>query len=131
MLPLEELEGRYDALRDRDRTIASLQSKQRMMNTFEHLLDDPAREQIDAELRRALDLVREHARALAIELARAVFVDLSIDDLARISAQLRRFTAHLDQEPSTRLEACGDLLTFLRELREIEAPLRPRPRSSE
>ena len=128
MLPLEELEGRYDALRDRDRTIASLQSKQRMISTFELLLDEPAREQIDAQLRRALEHVRDLARSLAMELARGVFVELAIDDLARITSQLRRFEAHLDEEPSTRLEACGDLLTFLRELRETDAPIRPRPR---
>ncbi|MCA9709417.1 MAG: hypothetical protein KDK70_26485 [Myxococcales bacterium] len=128
MLPLEELEGRYDALRDRDRTIASLQSKQRMMTTFEHVLDGEARTQIDARLRAALDHVRSLARALAVELARAVFVELAIDDLARITGQLRRFEAYLDEEPSARLEACGDLLTFLRDLRETDAPLRPRPR---
>lgn len=131
MLPLEELEGRYDALRDRDRTIASLQSKQRMITTFEHLLDHDARRQIDTQLRDALDHVRERARALALELARAVFLELAIADLARITTQLRRFESYLDQEPSTRLEACGDLLTFLRELRETDAPIRPRPRISE
>jgi hypothetical protein len=128
MLPLEQLEGRYDALRERDRTIASLQSKQRMITTFEHLLDDKLREQIDVRLRAALSHVRDQARALALELARTVFVELVIDDLARIAAQLRRFEAHLDDEPAGRLEACGDLLTFLRELRETAAPLRPRPR---
>ncbi|MEM9452626.1 MAG: hypothetical protein AAGF11_00505 [Myxococcota bacterium] len=131
MLPLEELEGRYDALRDRDRTIASLQSKQRMINTFEHLLDSDARTQIEAQLRDALDHVRTLARTLALELARTVFVELAIDDLARITTQLRQFEHYLDQEPSNRLEACGDLLTFLRELRETDAPIRPRPRLSE
>lgn len=128
MLPLEELEGRYDALRDRDRTIASLQSKQRMIATFEHLLDDLAREQIDTHLRDSLDQVRDLARSLALELARAVYMELGIDDLARITTQLRRFEHHLDEEPSTRLEACGDLITFLREMRETDAPIRPRPR---
>lgn len=128
MQSLEELEGRYDALRDRDRTIASLQSKQRMIPTFEHMLDDEARARVNERLREALDHVRTLARALALELARAVFLELDIDDLARISTQLRRFEAHLDQQPSGRLEACGDLLTFLRELRETDAPLRPRPR---
>ena len=126
--PLDELEGRYDALRERDRTIASLQSKQRMITTFEHLLDGEARTQIDQRLRGALDHVRERARALALELARMVFVELAIDDLARITTQLRRFEGHLDEEPSTRLEACGDLLTFLRELRETDEPIRSRPR---
>lgn len=128
MQSLEELEGRYDALRDRDRTIASLQSKQRMISTFEYVLDDDARASVDARLRGALEHVRALARALALELGRAVFVELSIDDLARISSQLRRFEAYLDEQPSARLDACGDLLTFLRELRETDAPLRPRPR---
>jgi hypothetical protein len=131
MQPLEELEGRYDALRDRDRTIASLQSKQRMISTFEQLLDAEARSRVDERLRQALDQVRTQARALALELARAVFVELVIDDLARISSQLRRFEGYLDEQPSSRLDACGDLLTFLRELRETDAPLRPRPRLSE
>lgn len=126
MQPLEELEGRYDALRDRDRTIASLQSKQRMLSIFQHVLDDEARAEVDARLRAALDRVRTQARALAVELARAVFVELAIDDLARITARLRGFEAFLDEQPSARLDACGDLLTFLRELRETEAPLRPR-----
>ena len=66
MQPLEELEGRYDALRDRDRTIASLQSKQRMISTFEHVLDGEARARVDARLRQALDLVRAQARTLAL-----------------------------------------------------------------
>jgi len=131
MQPLEELEGRYDALRDRDRTIASLQSKQRVISTFEHVLDDEARAQVDERLREALDHVRSLARALALELARAVFVELAIDDLARISTQLRRFEGFLDEQPSARLDACGDLLTFLRELRETDAPLRPRPRMAD
>ncbi|MCX4248017.1 hypothetical protein [Paraliomyxa miuraensis] len=128
MQPLEELEGRYDALRERDRTIASLQSKQRLVSTFEQLLDDDARSNVDSRLWAALDVVRSQARALALELARAVFVELAIDDLARISTQLRRFEAFLDAQPSARLDACGDLLTFLRELRQTAAPLRPRPR---
>ena len=128
MQPLEGLEGRYDALRERDRTIASLQSKQRMVKTFEYLLDDDARQRIDDRLGYALDHVRDLARDLAIELARATFVELAIDDLARITAQLRLFEAQLDEEPSCRLDACGDLLTFLREFRETDTPIRPRPR---
>lgn len=131
MQPLEELEGRYDALRDRDRTIASLQSKQRMISTFEHVLDGDARTRVDERLRQSLEHVRTLARALALELARAVFVELAIDDLARINTQLRRFEAYLEEQPSARLDACGDLLTFLRELRETDAPLRPRPRLSD
>ncbi len=128
MQPLEELEGRYDALRDRDRTIASLQSKQRMIATFDSMLDDEARQQVEARTQQALADVREQARALALQLARAVYLDLAIDDLARINTQLRRLEAHLDEEPSNRLDTCGDLLTFLRELRELDEPLRSRPR---
>lgn len=124
MQPLEDLEARYDALRDRDRTIASLQSKQRMVTTFEHLLDDAAREQIEQHLLQALEQVRASASALALDLARAAFVELSIDDLARISGQLRTFEAYLDANPAERLDACADLLTFLRELRETNAPIR-------
>lgn len=128
MQPLEDLEARYDALRERDRVIASLQSKQRMVATFEFVLDTAAREHVDTHLQEALDGVRAQARTLAIELARAVFVELDIDDLARISAQLRRFEAHLDERPPARLDTCSDLLTFLRDLRETSAPIRPRRR---
>lgn len=128
MQNLDELEARYDALRERDRTIASLQSKQRMMATFGKLLDDAAREHVDQRLRAALDQVRDKARELALELARAVFVELTVDDLARITTQRRVFEAYLDAEPHLRLDACGDLLTFLREMREIEGPMRLRPR---
>ena len=67
-------------------------------------------------------------RQLREQRARAVFVELDIDDLARISTPQRRFEVYLDQQPSGRLDACGDLLAFLRELRETDAPLRPRPR---
>ncbi|MCH9681126.1 MAG: hypothetical protein K0V04_06825 [Deltaproteobacteria bacterium] len=131
MQPLEQLEGRYDALRERDRTIASLQSKQRMITTFDHVFDDDARQQVDRRLLDALDGVRTEARALALILAQAVFLDLAIDDLARIRTQLRRFESYLDEEPSARLDACGDLLTFLRELRETDQPLRSRPRQTD
>lgn len=128
MRSIEELEGRYDALRERDRTIASLQSKQRMVTTFEHVLDEPARERVDQRLHDALDRVRDDARELALELARAVFVEVAIDDLARITTLRRRFEAHLDEHAHLRLDACGDLLVFLRDLREVDGPLRPRPR---
>jgi hypothetical protein len=131
MQRIEELEGRYDALRERDRTIASLQSKQRMLSTFEHVLDDDARGSIEEHLRQSLRQLRELARTLALDLARAIYVELAIDDLARINALLRRFESHLDDNPAVRLDACGDLLTFLRDLRETQAPVRPRPRHDE
>jgi hypothetical protein len=127
MLRLDEAEARYEALRERDRTIASLQSKQRMIPVFERLLDDAARASVDARLRAALDRVREEARRLALELARATLVELEVDDLSRISAALEQFGAYLDATPSERLECCQDLLTFLRDIKELDRP--PRVRS--
>jgi hypothetical protein len=126
VLRLEEAEARYEALRERDRTIASLQSKQRMIPVFERLLDEPARSAVDVRLRAALDAVREEARKLALELARATLVEVEVDDLSRISAALERFGAYLEATPSERLECCGDLLTFLREMKELDRPPRPR-----
>lgn len=125
MLSLDEAQGRYDAIRERDRVIASLQSKQRMVAVFEHLFDDAAREQVDTRLHEALDHVRAEARKLAIELARATFVELHIDDLGRVGAALRKLEAWLDAQPHERIDCCHDLLTFLRELDEIEGPLKP------
>ncbi|MBL4683132.1 MAG: hypothetical protein JKY37_00970 [Nannocystaceae bacterium] len=131
MRSLDEAEGIYDGLRERDRTIASLQSKQRMVTLFQDVLDDTARETIDVRLRAALDDVRTRARELALELARIAFLEIEIDDLARISAQLRRLETHLDDEPSARLDACSDLLVFLREMRELREPPRRRAREYE
>ncbi len=128
MKSLDEAEAIYEGLRDRDRTIASLQSKQRMVTLFQHLLDAPARDAIDTRLRAALDDVRSRARELALELARAAFVEIEMDDLSRMSAQLRELEAHLDAEPPGRLDACSDLLVFLREMRELRHPPRRRPR---
>ena len=128
MKSLADAEALYEGLRDRDRTVASLQSKQRMVTMFEHLLDEEAREQIDERLREELSVVRNRARELAMELARAAFVELEIDDLARITGQLRKLEEFLDEEPSARLDTCSDLLVFLRELRELRTPIRPRPR---
>ena len=122
MLSLPEAEDRYDALRERDRMIASLQSKQRMLDLFEHLLDEEAREQVELRLREALDDVRARARELALELARAAFVELEIDDLRRITDRQRQFAEYLDQQPSERLDVCHDLLTFLREMRQLRSP---------
>ena len=128
MKSLDEAEAIYEGLRDRDRTIASLQSKQRMVALFEHLLDDEAREAVDARLKDALADVRDRARELALELARAAFMEVEMDDLARMTSQLRKLEAHLDAEPSARLDACSDLLVFLREIRELKHPPRRRPR---
>lgn len=124
MLRLENAEERHEALRERDRIIASLQSKQRMLTVFEHLLDEPAREALDARLWKALEGVRDDARKLALELARAAFLELKIDDLGRVNAQLRAIEKWLDEEPSARLDCCHDLITFLRDLREVEGPIR-------
>lgn len=121
---LEEAEARYEALRERDRVIASLQSKQRMLPMFDHLLDEAARKHVDERLRVALERVRSEGRKLAIELAKAAFLELEIDDLARMNEQLRRFTEYLEQTPSDVLDACHDLLAFIRDIREIEQPPR-------
>jgi hypothetical protein len=126
MLRLEDAEARYEALRERDRVVASLQSKQRMLTVFEHLLDDPAREALEARLWAALDHVRDEAKKLALELARAALVELEVEDLGRAGARLRAIEAWLEAEPSARLDCCHDLLTFVRDLRETRgAPRRP------
>lgn len=125
---LDDAEAIYEGLRDRDRTVASLQSKQRMVAMFDHLLDDPARESVDERLRAALTDVRDRARELALELARAAFMEIEMDDLARMTTQLRKLETFLDAEPSARLDTCSDLLVFLREMRELRHPPRRRPR---
>jgi hypothetical protein len=122
MVRLDEAENRYEALRERDRVIASLQSKQRVLTLFEHLLDAPARDQVQTRLAAALESIRDDARRLALELARAAFTLLQVDDLVRITQQLRKFSAYLDEEPSERLGCCHDLLTFIREMRELDRP---------
>jgi hypothetical protein len=119
VIALDEAEARYEALRERDRTIASLQSKQRMVAVFEHVLDDPARDHVRGRLLEALQQVRDEARKLALELTRSVLVEeLGITDLGRVGWSLRRLEEYLDAEPSERLDTCHDLITFLRELRE-------------
>jgi hypothetical protein len=125
VIGLPEAEARYEALRERDRTVASLQSKQRMIAVFEHVLDDAAREHVRERLLAALGHVRDEARKLALELARTVLVEeLGIADLGRVGSSLRKLEAYLDAEPSERLDTCHDLITFLRELREVEGPPR-------
>jgi hypothetical protein len=127
MRSLDDAEALYHGLRERDRTIASLQSKQRMVAMFDHLLDADARTEVEQRLAAALDDVRARARALALELARSALLELEIDDLPRIGELERRFATHLDSEPGMGLDCCGDLLTFLKELRELRHPPRARP----
>lgn len=120
MRDLTELEQRLDLLRERDRLAASLHGKQRMMQTFEKLFDEPAREEVDTRIKAVLDDVRDQARTVAIELARHALRELGVDDLVRLNAQLGELTAWLDAEPSERLSACQDLLTFVKDLRAVE-----------
>ena len=128
MMELEEAEAVFDGLRERDRMIASLQSKQSMVGLFERLFDDRARDHVGQRLRDALDDVRARARMLAIDLAKAAFFEIDVDDISRISTRLRALEAHLDDTPSARLEVCADLLVFLREMRELRHPPRKLPR---
>lgn len=128
MIDLDAAEAHYDALRERDRVVASMQSKQRMLAVFEHVLDDAAREDVASRLTTALTSLRADAQALAIRLARAALVELDVDDLGRMTENLRRLERYLEGSPSEVLDACHDLLTFLRELHEIEGPLKIVPR---
>ncbi len=127
MRSLDDAEALYHGLRDRDRTIASLQSKQRMIALFEHLLDDEARDKVQARLAKSLHEVRTRARELAVELARAALLELELDALPRIALLERQFAAHLDGHPAEALELCGDLITFLKEMRELRHPPKARP----
>lgn len=129
MIRLEDAQARYEALRERDRVVASMQSKQRMLPVFSELFDEPARDAIQQRLRQALTQLRDEARSLAVELARAVFVAIELDDLGRVGTGLRRFERYLDETPAERLDVCHDLMMFLRELDEVgqSATLRVRP----
>lgn len=127
MRTLDDAEALYHGLRERDRTIASLQSKQRMVALFDHLLDRKAREAVTARLAASLDEVRKQARGLALDLARAALLELDIQELPRIAELERNFASYLDAEPAARLECCGDLVTFLKDLRELRHPPKPRP----
>ncbi len=111
--------ARYAALRERDRTIASMQSKQRMRPVFGHLLDAEAQGTIAEGLRQQLTSVRKDATALALELGRRALLETGADDFGRIGASLRRLEDHLDDAPAEALDACFDLLTFLDERAEL------------
>jgi len=111
--------ARYAALRERDRTIASMQSKQRMRPVFAHLLDGEAQGAIAQGLREQLTSVRRDSTALALELGRRVLLETGADDFGRIGASQRRLEEHLDDAPAEALDACFDLLTFLDERAEL------------
>ncbi len=127
MVRLDEAEARHEVLRERDRTVASMQSKQRMLSVFTHLFDEPAREAIDKRLHEALTKLRAQARALALELGRAAFLAVDVEDLGRVGAGMRRLEQHLDENPSEALDVCHDLIMFLRELGELDLSNGPRP----
>lgn len=111
--------ARYAALRERDRTIASMQSKQRMRPVFAHLLDGDARDALSDALRDQLAEVRRDATALALELGRRALLEIGVDDLGRLGGALRRLETHLQDEPSEAIDACFDLITFLDERAEL------------
>lgn len=111
--------ARYAALRERDRTIASMQSKQRMRPVFAHLLDGEARDTLNESLREQLTAVRKDAAALALELGRRALLEVGVEDLGRLGAALRQLEAHLADAPAEALDACYDLLTFLDERAEL------------
>lgn len=111
--------ARYAALRERDRTIASMQSKQRMRPVFAHLLDESARDALNDDLRAQLSSVRKDATALALQLGRRALLEVGVDDLGRLGAALRRLEEHLHDAPAEALDACFDLMTFLDERAEL------------
>ncbi len=119
--------ARYDFLRECDRTIASMQSKQRMRPVFEHLLDAAARDALDADLRARLTALRQEASALARALARRALLELGVDDLGRIGPSLKRLDGYLAAEPSEALDVCFDLLTFLEQREEVFVQLQSPP----
>ena len=125
MRSLSELEREYDILREKDRLVASLMSKQRMVPVFRHLFDESAQATVDAELTSVLETLRQQARELAVELARMAFVELDLQDLSRISTRMRAFERWLDEQPAERLDCCRDLLTFLGDRRALADPKPP------
>lgn len=96
-----------------------MQSKQRMRPVFAHLLDGPARDALNEDLRAQLTAVRKEATALALELGRRALLEVGVDDLGRLGSALRRLDAHLQDAPSEALDACFDLITFLDERAEL------------
>ncbi|MEM6290639.1 MAG: hypothetical protein AAGA54_05215 [Myxococcota bacterium] len=119
MIDPELARARYDFLRECDRTIASMQSKQRMRPVFGHLLDEEAKETLDAALQARLRALRTEAAALARALARRALLELGVDDLGRIGPGLQRLDAYLAAEPAESLDVCFDLLTFLEQREEV------------
>ena len=119
MIDPKRARARYATLRERDRAIASMQSKQRMRPVFANLFDAEAQEALGAGLRQRLATVREEASALALELGRRALLETGEDDFGRIGASLRRLECHLHEAPSDALDACFDLLTFLDERAEL------------
>jgi hypothetical protein len=117
---LEQLEAQLDRIRERDRVAASLHGKQRMMEVFSRLFDDEAREDVDTRLKDVFAELRDEARTVAVELAKHAYVEMGIDDLARINAGLSALEKWLDAEPSERIACCQDLLTFITDLRAVE-----------
>lgn len=115
MIDPSQARARYAALRDRDRTIASMQSKQRMRPVFAHLLDAQARDTLNDRLKVQLAEVRKDATALALELGRRALLECGVDDLGRLGGGLRRLEQHLSEAPAEALDACFDLMTFLDE----------------
>lgn len=103
----------YEALRERDRTIASMQSKQHMRPVFAQLFDDAAQAEVSAMLDEQLAAVRDKACTLATTLARRVLIEIGIDDLSRLGAGLQRLDTFLTSTPHEALDVCFDLLTFL------------------
>ncbi len=119
MIDPEQARTRYAELRERDRTIASMQTKQRMRPAFTHLLDQTARDELNDALRERLAEVRRDASALALELGRRALLELGVEDLGRLGGGLRQLEAHLSSAPSDALDACFDLITFLDERCEL------------
>ncbi|MBV1858287.1 MAG: hypothetical protein KUG77_07735 [Nannocystaceae bacterium] len=115
MIDAADARARYASLRDRDRTIASMQSKQRMRPVFGHLLDDEARGALTQGLREQLTSVRKDATALALDLGRRALLETGVDEFSRIGASLRRLEEHLEEAPAQALDTCSDLLTYLDE----------------
>lgn len=115
MIDATQARARYSALRERDRTIASMQGKQRMRPVFTPLFDTEARDALDQALREQLAAVRKDATALALDLGRRALLEAGVEDLGRLGGALRRLETYLHEEPSEALDACFDLLTFLDE----------------